>query len=335
VTSVPVTLPPGPETRRWLWWVLAAVAAVGSVVLVHDFGALVRVFPAEAGLAFALMLLTAAVGWWVFRRIRPISAPPRPVSLVAVGWGVTAATGFAILANGGLQDVWARLGGIEFAAAWGAALTAPLNEELMKLAGVVLIALTWPRLVRGPMDGFVFGTLVGLGFQVAENWTYAMNSILVFGGTDDTVAVVQSFFTRVALTGLGSHWAMTGVAGAGAGFLLGRAGPRVLPGVGLVLVAMLMHWQFDSPLLGGLAGAIVKALLNLAVALAVYFLLRHRIRRAAWAAAERMRPGTAAVLLSRRARRRALRPLPAGPQRDAGARTQRAWVEMIEDAAYP
>jgi RsiW-degrading membrane proteinase PrsW (M82 family) len=318
-----------------LWIVLVLVVLIGCAVLVNDFGALVRVFPGEAALAFVLMLLTAAVGWAVLRRVRPISAPPRPVSLVAVGWGVTAATGLAILANGGLQAVWARLGGIEFASEWSAALTAPLNEEVMKLCGVALIALAWPALVRGPMDGFVYGSLVGLGFQVAENWTYAMNGIVLFGATDDTVSVLQSFFARVALTGFGSHWAMSAVAGAGLGFLLGRAGPRVVPGLGLILLAMAMHWQFDSPLLGGLVGTILKALLNLAIALTVYFVLRHRVRATARAVAERAWPGSAAVLLGRRARRRALRTLPTGPERTAGARDQRRWVAMIEDAAYP
>jgi protease PrsW len=331
---VPVRVPRATPTRRWLWIVLAVVAAVGLAVLVRDFGSLARIFPGEAALSFVLMLITAAAGWAVFRRARPISSPPRSVSLVSVGWGVTAATGFAILANGGLQGIWAKLGGIEFASEWSAALTAPLNEELMKLAGVVLIALAWPALVRGPMDGFVYGSLVGLGFQVAENWTYAMNSIVMFGATDDTIGVVQTYLVRVGLTGVGSHWAMTAVAGAGVGFLLGRAGPRVVPGVGLILVAMFMHWQFDSPLLGSLLGAVVKALLNLAIALTVYVVLRHRVRATARAVAERARPGTAAVLLGRRAQQRALAALPPGPERDAGARTQEAWREMVEDAAY-
>lgn len=326
--------PAAVPARRWLWIVLVVVALVGSAVLVDDFGGLVRVFPGQAVLGFVLMLLTAAVGWYVLRRIRPISAPSRVVSLVAVGWGVTAATGFAILANGGLQDVWARLGGVEFASQWSAALTAPLNEEVMKLCGVALIAVAWPARFRGPMDGFVYGSLVGLGFQVAENWTYAMNGIVLFGATDDTLAVLQSFFARVALTGYGSHWAMSAVAGAGVGFLLGRAGPRVVPGLGLIALAMFMHWQFDSPLLGGLVGTILKGLLNLAIALTVYFVLRHRVRRTARAVAERAAPGSAAVLLGRWARRRARRTLPAGPERAAGTENQRQWVNTIEDAAY-
>jgi hypothetical protein len=97
---------------------------------------------------------------------------------------------------------------------------------------------------------------------------------------------------------------------------------------------MAMHAQFDSPLLAGLVGTILKALLNLAIALTVYFVLRHRVRTTARSVAERASPGSAAVLLDRRARRRALRTLPAGPERAAGARNQRQWVAMIEDAAY-
>ena len=47
--------------------------------------------------------------------------------------------------------------GASFAFDWGAALTAPINEELAKGAGVLLLLVLAPRLVRSPFDGLILG----------------------------------------------------------------------------------------------------------------------------------------------------------------------------------
>ena len=57
---------------------------------------------------------------------------------------------------------------------------------------MVLIALAAPRVIRGPLDGMIYGALTGLGFQVMENFTYALNNIPLTGATNPAEAVVIS-----------------------------------------------------------------------------------------------------------------------------------------------
>jgi protease PrsW len=271
----------------------------------------------------------------LFRLARPMIAPARGWSAAAVIWGGTAASGCAALANQGLIGLWGKTAGVEFASNWSAALTAPLNEELLKLAGVALLALAAPRLIRGPVDGMVFGALVGLGFQVIENVSYSLNDILMTGATNPAAAVALTAAIRVGLTSPGSHWAMTAVAGAGVGFLAAR-GPRrgTLPALGCLAAAMAMHLVFDAPGPGPLI--LLKVVLNLAVALSLYIALRIRYRAEAKAALARL-VGVGLVpaveapfLLSRGGRRRRRRQFPAGAVRADVRARQLADVADIE-----
>ena len=169
-----------------------------------------------------------------------------------------------------------------FAGNWSAALTAPVNEELLKVAGVVLIALAAPRVIRGPVDGMIYGALTGLGFQVMENFTYALNNIPLTGATNPAEAVVISTVVR-GLTSPGSHWAMTAMAGAGVGYLAARGLRGGAPRAAACLaVAMAMHLLFDAPAPG--AVIVLKVLLNFAVVLVFYLVLRRGYRARARAA---------------------------------------------------
>ena len=62
----------------------------------------------------------------------------------------------------------------------GPSLTAPVVEELLKGAGLVLLYLIVRDEVDDMMDGFVYGALCGLGFAVVEDVVYFMAG---FGGT--------------------------------------------------------------------------------------------------------------------------------------------------------
>lgn len=321
-----------------LVWALAAVCAVGLVVLGWSFWGTVRVFAGTAVLSAFLLLVALYFGVTALRRVRPLRSSPRGWSWAGVCWGGTAATGCALLANGGLSALWSRVGGIDFGSSWGAALTAPLNEECLKTAGVVLIAVAVPARVRGPMDGWTLGAFTGLGFQMTENWTYAMHSVLMDGGTSAGDSALQSIIGRVGFTGLGSHWTMSAVAGTGVGLLL--CGPpstwrvRLAGAAGCLLTAMAMHWFFNAPLLLGVVGTAAKTGLDFCVALGFYLVLRHRLRRRARAVL--LSPGThpgAVRLLTRGGRRRARAALPPGPGRDAYARLTTAQLDLLEETA--
>ncbi|MBQ1082810.1 MULTISPECIES: PrsW family intramembrane metalloprotease [unclassified Nocardiopsis] len=321
---------------------LALLCLGGFVFTLTNFFGAMWVFPTET-LAAAVVLGVAGVfGFWVLRRIRPVRPPSFTFSLLAVLWGLTGAIGLSLFSNTQLMSAWSRLGGVEFGSAWGAALTAPLNEELLKTAGVVLIAVMAARVVRGPVDGFVMGALVGLGFQLAEDFTYALNSIMMQGATDGVASVLQTLFLRVGLTGLGSHWAMSAIAGTAVGLLAASAW-RPTPGRAtgallLFLLAIGVHWLFDAPLLEGLLGVLFKMLVVFLSALAVYFVARHahrrRVRESLAVQGEElgMHRSAAVALASRHGRNRELGRV-AAPERPVVRERQDQMVATAEDRA--
>ncbi|WP_435106797.1 PrsW family intramembrane metalloprotease [Nocardiopsis synnemataformans] len=321
---------------------IGVLCAVGLGYLALRFTGLVRVFFSEAALAVFLGLVTLAFGFWVLRRIRPVRDPALDASVAAVAWGLTAATAGGVIANAGLGSIWAKSLGLPFSEVWGAALTAPLNEELLKLAGIVLVAVAFPAAVRGPVDGFVIGSLVGLGFEVTENFVYSMNAIVQAGGTGGLVPVVQTTVVRLVLTGLGSHWAMSAVAGTAVGLLAAvawRPGRRrAVAAALLVVLAMALHWLLDSPLFDGIGGVVFKVAVVFLTAMAVYFTVRqayrHRVRAAlaSEGGALGMRRSAATALANRRGRVRELRHV-ADPERPAVERRQEQMLAIAEDRA--
>ncbi|MFE6387009.1 PrsW family intramembrane metalloprotease [Nocardiopsis dassonvillei] len=321
---------------------IGVLCAVGLGYLAVRFTGLVRVFFSEAALAVFLGLVTLAFGFWVLRRIRPVRDPALDASVAAVLWGLTAAPAGGVVANAGLGSIWAKSLGLPFSEVWGAAMTAPLNEEVLKLAGIVLVAVAFPAAVRGPVDGFVIGSLVGLGFEVTENFVYSMNAIVQSGGTGGLVPVVQTTVVRLVLTGLGSHWAMSAVAGTAVGLLAAvawrpgrrRAGAAAL----LVLLAVALHWLLDSPLFAGFGGVVFKVAAVFLTTMAVYFTVRHAYRRrvratlASEGGALGMRRSAAVALANRRGRVGELSHV-AEPERPAVERRQEQMLAIAEDRA--
>jgi hypothetical protein len=156
-----------------------------------------------------------------------------------------------------------------------------------------------------------------------------------------TGAAFEVLVLRVLGTGYGSHWAMTAVAGAGIGYLVGATGRplarRILVALGCWLLAMALHFQFDSPFLeGAVWETFLKPILDLAVVMAVFLVVRRRFRTrwqdvcAEETASGALYEGEARVLSRRRARRRSLRRLPL-PQRPAVKRLQAEQLALLED----
>jgi len=58
-------------------------------------------------------------------------------------------------ANPAVISIYAKLFGVEFAQAWGPALTAPFTEETAKLTGVLICVLLGRQHVRSAYDGMI------------------------------------------------------------------------------------------------------------------------------------------------------------------------------------
>jgi RsiW-degrading membrane proteinase PrsW (M82 family) len=193
----------------------------------------------------AFGLLAVGYLWFIHYEDRYTTVPAK---LAAAGfvWGAVAAIGaFALLGNDAVMSLYSKTFGASFAYDWGAALTAPVDEELAKGAGVLLLLTLAPRLVRSPFDGLILGAFVGLGFQISEDISYAfIGAANSFG---DVGAAWGTIVVRT-LSSISSHWMYTAVFGAGLVWFVGRPDvpARKWLGAGLMLAAMLMHGLWDA-----------------------------------------------------------------------------------------
>lgn len=327
-----------PLPHRPAFWLWAAVCVIGAWIAVTGMDAAVRAFPAGAVAGGALLAPTLVIGVWALRRLHPVRTRPIGYSLIALAWGALGAFGLALPANEAFQAVLSKTAGPGFNSAWGAAIAAPVDEETLKLLGVATLALMAPTAIRGPLDGWGYGALTGLGFQIAENFLYVLNTIVLTGATQDLHAAFFSFGSRVVGGAWWSHWAMTAVGGAGLGCLLGRASrTAAVLAAGAFLLAMTLHAWWDAPVLPGVGMLVFKGLPILLAAVVTYRLARRRylthFRRTAYAETVRgvFVPGEGHVLAHRKWRRKERWDVPPGEPRRLLARLRATELDLIED----
>jgi protease PrsW len=234
------------QPRNAAFWVYCLLVVVGAIVLSGQISIAAAAYSGaliSGGIAFGLL----AVAYLAYIRYQDrFTTVPRRLAAAGFLWGAVAAVGaFALLGNSAVMSLWAKAFGASFAFDWGAALTAPVNEELAKGAGVLLLFALAPRLVRSPFDGLILGAFVGLGFQISEDMSYAF-----IGAADSFGDVGAAWGTIVArtLTSFTSHWMYTGVFGAGLVWFIGTPAvpARRGLGAGLMLTAMLMHGVWNA-----------------------------------------------------------------------------------------
>jgi RsiW-degrading membrane proteinase PrsW (M82 family) len=233
------------QPHNLAFWVYCALIAAGAYVL---WGQISIAAAAYSGALIsgiiAFGLLAVAYLWFIHYEDRYTSVP-RDLAATGFIWGFVAATGaFALNANDAVMSLYAKSFGATFAFDWGAALAAPIDEELAKGAGVLLLLTLAPKLIRSPFDGLILGAFVGLGFQISEDISYAwIGAANSFG---DVGIAWQTIVVRT-LSSIPSHWMYTGIFGAGLVWFVGR--PEVPPrklGAGLMFTAMLMHGLWDG-----------------------------------------------------------------------------------------
>jgi RsiW-degrading membrane proteinase PrsW (M82 family) len=135
-----------------------------------------------------------------------------------------------------------------------APLSAPIVEELAKWIGLLLIVWILRDEFDGVRDGFIYGALIGVGFNWFEAPLYVMQ-----GYAEHGVAPYQrELGLRHGILGLGGHALFTGIAGMFLGFAVQMRRRWVrwtVPVVGL-LIAILGHLINNiMPLLQALSAA--------------------------------------------------------------------------------
>ncbi|MEV4535410.1 PrsW family glutamic-type intramembrane protease [Asanoa sp. NPDC049518] len=251
---------PGKSLLLPAFWVVLMLIAGGAVRL----GLFVResfaAYPTATLLALVLFGLYAVPFCVFVAALDYLEREPPLLLATAFAWGGLVATSISIRGNAAVHNLMAKLASPGLAAEWGSALAGPTVEEIAKALGIVAIVLVARAQVNSVLDGVVYGSLVGLGFQVVEDVVYAVNAVAVAGQGDQVAPVVATFLLRGFLAGLWSHTLFGALAGAGIGYLAVRTDRPLLIRVSVAVLAVLgamgIHFLWNSPLLslGGGAG---------------------------------------------------------------------------------
>lgn len=227
--SLPVPSKKGRTVSIWLFGVLgfALVALIGYFV--WALGAV------ASGMGLVLALIPLAIVFLGVRIIDRWEPEPKPLIVFAIAWGAVAAVGLTLLVDIGITLMVGLRSDV-----FSAVIQAPIVEELAKGLGIFIIFLIGRRAFDGPIDGIVYGALVGGGFAFTENIQYFAISLIEGGGEQLTATFVMrgllspfahAMFT--ALTGFAMglaarrHASTGAVLGAG---LLGLLGAMILHG---------------------------------------------------------------------------------------------------------
>lgn len=204
-------------------WILLGVAA-----LVMAGFLLLAVGPAATVVSGLLGLIPLAICLVGLRWVDRWDPEPARWVILALLWGGGAAT-FGSLIIEGLVGAALNLG--ETASA---VVLAPVVEEVMKGLGVLLLVLVARRYFHGPVDGIVYGGLIGAGLAFTENILY-LSSALQDG------SVLQTWVGR-GLLGPFAHVLFTAWTGAAVGWATERRRGLIFPAwLGGLVLAILGH----------------------------------------------------------------------------------------------
>lgn len=234
------------QPHNLAFWVYVLLVTTGTVAMVQEWGA--GASGHAATLVVAVLYFAAySVPFWVYIRHNDrYESEPARLCVAGFVWGGTAATfGLSVHANGALSSIYAKVFGFEWSSDWNPGLTSPLTEELAKAAGLVLLITLAPRLVRTAYDGAVIGAFIGLGFQIAEDITYAMQNAGGHGGVGS--GALATLATR-SLTGIVSHVVYSAIMGMAVVWLWGRPDEprRIGRGLAFAVAAMLLHAGWNT-----------------------------------------------------------------------------------------
>lgn len=209
------------------------------------------------------MLAYALIVWWLDRWEKE----PLPLLLAAFLWGFVPSAVFALITQLIIgAPIYAFIRGDLFLAdLFMASVIAPITEELVKGAAVMLIFIFWHDEIDSLLDGIVYGSLIGFGFAAIEN-------ILYFSATPDALACLIPM--RAFIFGL-NHAFFTSFIGLG--FALARQsnhlGLRLLyPTLGFA-AAMLAHGLHNFTVSFGLLGLPIALLADWSGALIILIIM--------------------------------------------------------------
>lgn len=230
--ALPVPRRRGRTAHIWIFAILAFLL----IVIVSYF---LNAIGPEASAIGAVLALIPLVGVILAVRIVDRWEPePRGLLLLAAAWGAVAAIAIALGVDLVVSFATAGLGPLQ-QDVFAAVVQAPIVEEFAKGLGVFLIFLSARRAFDGPVDGVVYGALVGAGFAFTENIQYFAIG-LIEGGVPQVSA---TFFVRAILSPF-AHVMFTAITGFAVGLAARRgatAGQAVAPWILGMIGATALH----------------------------------------------------------------------------------------------
>ncbi len=227
---------PPPRPRPWLTALAFGLLAVAGLLVLGVVALTSGPVPFAAGLALALIPVPLiGVGLLALDRYEP---EPVKLLLFTFLWGASAATLIALIVNSGVLLALRVSMSEEGADFITASVCAPIVEELAKGAVLLILLRMRRRDLDGPIDGIVYGGLVGLGFAMTENVLYYAGAAAESG----VGGLVGTFIVRGVFSPL-LHPLFTAATGIGLGYAAISRSPaarRLLPLLGLI-TAMALH----------------------------------------------------------------------------------------------
>ncbi len=167
---------------------LALAACTVALLLVGFF--LVAVFGSATVLWLgALAMVPLALCLFGLRWVDRWDPEPRALLVLGLLWGAGASVAGALLVGDVFMELFFDPAGRLDLNLFGAVVQAPIVEELAKGAGVLLIFWINRSHFDGPIDGIVYGGIVGAGFAFTENILYFASSYVDPGAPGELVSV--------------------------------------------------------------------------------------------------------------------------------------------------
>ncbi|HEV7899059.1 MAG TPA: PrsW family intramembrane metalloprotease [Planosporangium sp.] len=273
--------------RMPVFWLLVGLLLVGTARLGEMVAPALARYPVATTTAFVVFGLYAVPFVIFIVNLDHLEREPPVLLATAFTWGAVVVTATAVPGNVAADSLVAKFVSPRFAAMWGPALAGPTIEETLKFLGVLAIALLASAQVNSVVDGMVYGAMVGLGYQVMENVSYAAIAVQAAGAGDRIEPVFSTFIVRGVLAGPWSHTVFTALAGAGVGYAVVRVDRSPAARVGFAGLclggAWLCHFGWNSPLLAdgfglGTPGQIAALLIKGGPVLGLALMLAHMAR---------------------------------------------------------
>ncbi|HYQ03584.1 MAG TPA: PrsW family intramembrane metalloprotease [Polyangiaceae bacterium] len=196
-------------------------------------------------LAFLVIAPTVFVYFLIIKGMDRYEPEPTWLLAAVFFWGAVVATLISIVMNGVGEGVLsAALSAPEnsqIVQSSTASFVAPFVEESAKGSGLLvlwLLSSVWLHEVDGPLDGAIYGGVIGLGFTLTEDVLY-VGSAAAQGGTQ----AVALYLVRTVAAGL-SHASFTAMTGLGVGVATETRSPvlRVLAPIAGWMSAAGLHF---------------------------------------------------------------------------------------------